>query len=370
MQLSFLNRLYEQPGPWASAYLDTSRDAGTGDADKAVALRWRHLRDHLAAAGADDETLDALADVVGADREIAGRHGQALFAARGRLVLVAELPDPPERDAAHFGPLPHALPLAVRHAPDIPYAAVAIERPASRDTGAPEDVSVEVESGRWPMSRVVPGASEVHRFASGAWQDEVPRIAALLTDMAGRGEADVIVLRVAGGDEWARGVLVNRLPRRVRDRLTTLPDDDAGSEAPARAGPGRALLEEQLAGILAGRMSSADSGLFDRYQAQRARQPTGSEGMPSVVAALQGGRAEALLVNDAPSLSARVCVGYEPTQIALSADELRAFRVPEVREEAAEDALLWSAMGTGAELVVVPRASLTLQEGVGVLWRY
>lgn len=39
MNVMFLRPLYRRPGPWISAYLDTSLD--TEDAREAIALRWR-----------------------------------------------------------------------------------------------------------------------------------------------------------------------------------------------------------------------------------------------------------------------------------------------------------------------------------------
>ncbi|GAA2716860.1 MULTISPECIES: hypothetical protein [Streptomyces] len=364
MKLSFLDRLYEQPGPWASVYLDTSQDID--DPERAIALRWRHLREDLVAGGADSETADALADVLGADREVAGRHGQALFAARGRLVLVEELPEPPQRDVARFGPLPHALPLAVHHAPEIPYAAVALEHL----TPEPEEVLVEVESGRWPMSRVVPGPAATYRVPAGDWPQQAPDIARHLQELAGSGDAEVIVVRAGATAEWARGVLVGHLPRRVRDHLITVPGVATAQQTPPRPGPGRALLEDELGDLLADRPSTADHRLLDSYRAQHARRPEASDGLTAVTAALQQGRAEALLVNTPVSIPAPVWTGTEPHRISLSPEELRAFGEPTVRQETAEDALLWAAVGTGAELVVVPRDTLPLHDGVGVLLRH
>ncbi|WP_319670359.1 hypothetical protein [Streptomyces sp. ME18-1-4] len=65
--------------------------------------------------------------------------GQAIFASHGGLVLVEELPDPPAHDAARFGALPDVMPLAVQHAPDIPYAAATVHRAAPGDRRAGGD---------------------------------------------------------------------------------------------------------------------------------------------------------------------------------------------------------------------------------------
>ncbi|WP_230195893.1 hypothetical protein [Streptomyces coriariae] len=86
--------------------------------------------------------MAVVADIAGTDREVSGRHGQAIFASRGGLALVEELPDPPAHDATGFSPLPDVLPLAVQRAPDIPYAAATVHRAAHPETGAPEEMEV------------------------------------------------------------------------------------------------------------------------------------------------------------------------------------------------------------------------------------
>lgn len=96
MRLHFLDSLYARPGPYASVYVDTSRDID--DPDKAIELRRRHARSDLIKLGADPATADASADAVGTDTELPGRHGQALFATHGELVLTEELPQPPPVD--------------------------------------------------------------------------------------------------------------------------------------------------------------------------------------------------------------------------------------------------------------------------------
>src|SRR5690348_14713490 len=106
MRLSFLEPLYKQTGPYASVYLDTSRDSALDDTDAIVELRWRRLRAALVSEGADQDSIAAAADAVGSDTDIPGMHGQAVFTAHGRLALLDELPTPPARDTAHFGTLP------------------------------------------------------------------------------------------------------------------------------------------------------------------------------------------------------------------------------------------------------------------------
>jgi hypothetical protein len=62
--------------------------------------------------------------------------------------------------------------------------------------------------------------------------------------------------------------------------------------------------------------------------------------------------------------------GPEPTHIASSATDLEAFGVRSPQEAPANSALIRALVGTGAELVAVPRTTLPLEDGIGALLRY
>ncbi|WIM96339.1 hypothetical protein ACTOB_008528 [Actinoplanes oblitus] len=112
MRLNLLRPLYERPGPWASVYLDTSRD--TGDTARAVEDRWFAARDTLADAGCDPPTVHALEDaVLDHHPEVPGRQGFALFATAGEVITRQALPEPPRAITA-YDPLPHAMPMVVQ----------------------------------------------------------------------------------------------------------------------------------------------------------------------------------------------------------------------------------------------------------------
>lgn len=373
MNLSFLQPLAEEPGPWASAYLDTSRDID--DPDHAVGLRWRHQRDALRAQGADPATVAALEAAVGTDCDLPGPHGQALFATHGRLALTGELPEPPARDTARYGGLPDAMPLALQHAPDIPYLAVALTRTVRpRGTGeengqGPVDhVLIAYEAGRWPTSRTTPGRRTTHLVPLEEWQHAARRHAAELAEAADRNGVGTVVLRRDTGDAWLSGVLVNRLPIDLQNSLTVVEDDPGTGIS---GGDGRALVEEHVADVLRGRLSKADRRHLDVFHAQRARHPTRSEGAGAVVSALQRGQARAVLVRLPTALPERLWTATEPDQIAMSAAELEAFGASGPQEEPADTALLHAALRTGAELVVLPPDDDTpLADGVGVVLRY
>jgi hypothetical protein len=362
MRLHFLDSLYARPGPYASAYVDTSRDMD--DPDKAIELHRRHARSDLIELGADPATVDATADAVGTDADLPGRHGQALFATHGELVLTEELPQPPAVDRASYALLPDAMPLALQHAPDIPYAAAVLTRVVSEDPQdsdtAPADLHVKLQTGRWPSSAVAPRDLTSLRIPIRRWHQEAERLAAELAHLIDLGHADTLVVC---GDTSARGVLVNRLPAPLRNRVATVPGNGQDVES------GRALLEPQLAALFHGRLSAHDRDRLESFAAQRARHPAG-EGLPATVAALQRGQADALVVNHPAEEWPPIWLGTSPDQIALSATDLQTFGATSYERQPPDAALLYAAVTTGAELIVVPREEMPLEDGIGVLLRY
>ncbi|MFJ3335093.1 hypothetical protein [Streptomyces sp. NPDC086766] len=360
MRLSFLEPLYKQPGPFASVYLDTSRDAAVEDPEAAVRLRWRRLRDDLLSEGADRDSLTAMAGTVGSDADVPGTHGQAVFTARGRLALLDELPVPPDRNTAHFGTLPDTMPLIVQHAPGIPYLAVHVHYGGRHSTDATGTLRVEAEAGTWPLTRVTPGRRLDEEIPVADWTRAAGEMGRELEGHARRIDAETVVV---AGDIWARGILVNRLPAPLRGQVVVL-------EAAGESQPGRALLERRLEELFEGRMAAHDRALLDSFLAERARGGASAEGLAAAVSALQRGRVKALFLNDHPESPFRLWVGPEPGQVALTEQELRSYGVREAREERADAALVRALVGTRAELVLVPERELWLSEGVGVLLRY
>ncbi|MFI8100575.1 hypothetical protein [Streptomyces sp. NPDC086023] len=358
MRLSFLEPLYAESGPFASVYLDTSRDVE--HPDRALARRWHRLRADLARQGADAALLGALEDAVGSDAGVPGSHGQAVFAAGGALVLFDELPRPPARDRAVYGPLPDAMPLVAQHLPEIPYLAVVVHYGGPPTAAAHGWVTVEAEAGSWPASSVGPGPRLHHHVRVSDWHHSSVRLGHALDDRARRAHADLVVV---AGDEWAGNVLVRRLPHTLRDKVVR-------ARGPTPTDTGRALLEPQLRALLQGRLAGHDRDLVNVFIGRRGLGGPATEGLADTVAALQRGQVEALLLNRPPPPSLRLWTGPRATEVALAEADLHAFGVRAPHEEPADEALVRALVGTRAELTVVPEALLPLDGGVGALLRY
>ncbi|GAA4933253.1 hypothetical protein ACFPM3_04390 [Streptomyces coeruleoprunus] len=363
MKLQFLEPLYQQDRPVASVYLDTSRDID--EPDRAVEVRWRHLRDSLLAHDADPATVRAIEAEIGTDREIAGQHGQAVFAAGGRVLLAECLPRPPDRDSARYGTVPDTVPLCLQHAPDIPYAAVATHRLHTGEHGAHDEIEIDVSVGSWPISRVAP-PHEIHeRIPADDWPREAEQLLAELTDGGDGPRTGATEAIVVSGDPWAANTITRLAPKRLQDRFTKI--KNGGRHQPE---PGRTVLEEDLAGLFADRMRARDQQQLDAFQSQRARRPGDVEGLAAAVAALQRGQAQALVLTTPRPPGRRLWVGSEPNRLALSGHDLRAFGVDYFWEEDADAALIRAAVATHAELIVRPHDDPPLQDGTGVLLRY
>ncbi len=363
MELSFLRPLYAQPGPWASVYLDASRD--TENAHLAVDLRWRALRERLAEQGAEPRTVAALDGVVRGHDPMPGDYGLAAFATEGRVVLTEYLSAPPLTDLATYGPIAHAMPLVAQRREQIPWVRVL----ASRTGADVEGVSAggvprhaHVKGGnQFPIRRVKPGAwsqSNFQREALVAWKRNAGDAAAATADLADRVGAEVVVV---AGDVHARSMLAAQLPEKWQDRVV---QTDAGSRA---AGAKPEALDDVTVQAIAEVAAQHTDGTLDRFGMQEQV----GEGLDAVVVALQRGQVDTMLIVDDPSSTERLWVGSVPTAIATSPDGLIAMSVTDPIEVRADAALIRALVGTDAAVTVLgPDESPELTDGVGAILRY
>lgn len=363
MELSFLRPVYARPGPWASIYLDASRD--TEDSRPALDLRWRSLRDRLAGQGAPAASLTALDDLVRGHDPRPGDYGIAAFAADGEVVLAEYLPAPPVRDLAGYGPLPHAMPLVAQRSERIPWVRVLTDR-----TGADvEGISAGGVSRRahvegretYPIRRVEPGGwsqSNFQREAMTSWRRNTGDAAAATAELADRVGAEVVVV---AGDPQARRMLAAQLPKRWRDRMV---QTDAGSRAD---GADPAALDDVTVQVIAEAAAARAATTLDRFGMQEGV----GAGLDAVVGALQRAQVDTLLIVDDPSSTDELWIGPEPTEIAVRAEEFEVLPVGRPRRVRADAALLRALVGTDAAVTVLDaNEAPELADGVGAVLRY
>jgi hypothetical protein len=366
MKLDFLRPLFERPGSWVSVYLDATR-AGE-NADHAVALRWRGLREALTEQCADVSTLDAVERAVRDHPAQSGRYGLAVFATGGDVAMVQTLPAPPPADAAYLEPLPHVMPLLEQRSQEVPYVRVLADRTgADLDGlsvgGAPRHREV---AGRvtFPIRKVhVGGWSHRHylQAVEESWKRNAGDVAASAADLAETVGAEVIVV---GGDVRAVQTLVGRLPKRWQDRVVAT---DAGSR---HAGADESALDDVTIQAVAETADRHVREVIDRYQVQRGDHTAGT-GLADVAARLQRGQVDTvLLVNDQSSTDTLWIAPADPTLVSVDDHVLHEAGVDHPRRVRADAALVRAIAGTGADLLLVEPGEVPLEHGIGAVLRY
>jgi hypothetical protein len=364
MDLSFLRPLYAHPGLWASAYLDATPD--TEDAARAVALRWRALRESLAGQGAGPGLLAAMDQALDGTPAEPDRRGIALFAPEAAPddVTVELLPTPPRADLAAYGALPHTMPLVAQRGEEVAWLRVVVDRTGGEvsafDTGGVRRSETVRGHESYPIRKVKPGGwsqARYQREAETTWQRNTGDVAAATTEMADALGPDVLVL---AGDVRARQLLFDQLPKRWQARSVL---SDAGSRA---AGADPEALDDATTVAVAEVADRRTREAVDRFGAQAGL----GNGLAAVVTALQREQVEAVLIVDDPSSTDELWIGPEPAQLALDPAQLREMGVEEPVRVRADAALVRALAGTGADLVLVGPDDADLRHGVGAVLRY
>ncbi|MGI5242320.1 Vms1/Ankzf1 family peptidyl-tRNA hydrolase [Dactylosporangium sp. CA-139066] len=367
MHLSFLRPLYETAGPWASVYLDGTRN--TEDAATQVRLRWRAARAALEMAGCGPATAGALEATLLERPAGEGPQGLVAFAAGGRTALSRVLPAPPRREIAAFGPLPHVMPLLAQLGESLPYVQVRVDRTGGdiEAVDAGRLVHTAEVEGRetFPLHRVKPGGWSQPRYQRAAhvtWQRNAGDVAAAVAEAAQDCAAEVIVV---AGDPQARPMLVARLPEYWQER-TVQTDIAAGARAP---GADHTALDDVTVAAIAQRAAANARVAFDRYHTQHGNDAAGA-GLPAVVAALQRGQADTVLLVDDPTSTAELWIGPEPLQVSFDRAELLAMGVVNPQRVRADAALARAIACSEADLLFAAPEEVPAAGGVAAVLRY
>ncbi|WP_228973694.1 Vms1/Ankzf1 family peptidyl-tRNA hydrolase [Streptomyces sp. DH12] len=356
MQLAFLTSLYDRPGPWASVYLDTSwRDES---AEWRQELTARNACEELSAQGCDEATERALHEALSRWPRPSGEVGRAVFAARGEVVLdlpLAARPLAPTQ--ASWSALPRLGPLIDLAAGD-PVCLVAYIDRVGADLELRSPVGAvpagQVEGRDWPVHRTASGAWSERHFqlsVENTWEENAAKIADAVADTAEDLGADLVVL---AGDPRERRSVHERLPVGLKADVV---ESEHGGRA---AGASRERLDEDVRAAKEAFLRRTAEQELDRFRAARAPEgasPAGAaacEGVPALVEAAREHRiAELLIRPDGPDAHRQVWVGAEPDQVAVRRTETQYLGDTEPLPARADDALLRSALATGAEVLRV-----------------
>ena len=347
-----LAEVLQAPGPFATVYLTT-----TGDIDNAAQrseLRWRGVRDSLAEAGAPESVLEEI------DAQVpdAHRNGQCLcvIADAGGVLHVEHHPEEPKQDVGIWGPLPSLVPLLEWRQSSLPHVLVLAdrtgadvigfrrERPAVvRETGnQDEDAAQKVRAGGWSQRRYQERAENVWEQNADAAATEVAR---LVERIGAR-------LIVAAGDVRAVQLLRDALPRELTDLLVVADG--------SRAADGSAdTTAEEATRLVADAVARDTVALVEKFREEKGQGDRAAAGAARTIEALAEGRVEVLLVNDDGVEDTRTAwFGPEPTMVATSEADMKAFGVDDATEARLPDVAVRAALLTSAGVRVVPRGTL------------
>jgi hypothetical protein len=369
-----IRALFEQDGPFATAYLDVT--LATENAAHEVELRWQAVRDQLAKDGADEAVLDAMAQAVATQHDHPGPRGQVLVGANGRLLLERILPEPPAQERARWAPLPDLLPYLAGTHPPIPHIVVIADR-----TGA-DVVSVDAQAaalGETSGTESVAGSQRypVHMTSRDDWSERHHQNRVHNTWQANADDVAEEVLRravevnarlvIVAGEERARTMLVPTLQERLPPGVEV--------SAVAEGGRGQGAEREAIDAVVSDsllRLSWRDRrDVLERIRQGLGRGDFAAAGVDAVLAALRAGQADTVvLLQDAGDIEEEFYFGPGPLQVARTASELLDFGVNEPQRDRLDAVLLRAISGSDADVVVLPGGHDVFSDGVAALLRW
>jgi len=364
MDVGFLETLYHRAGPCACVYLNADRAPA---ADHMIDLRWRELRARLEQQGADFRTLGALDEAVGSDPGQPSPHGQALFAADGKVLLQEGLRVPTTADRATLAEVPDVMPLLAQY-PDIPaHVLVVVDC-----TGA--DIEVLNSGGVCSRGRVRGADYPVSKIGTGDWnQPRYQRRAENTWDANARSTAKTVewvaashhaAMIAVAGDVRARTLLVEHLDPVWRPRAAVLESAQDGANG------ARERSRDEAAVIAAEFEEAARAQVRERF-ARGLTDGAAVEGLAPTVEAMRTGVVDTLLLRYGDEESeAPTWWGPEPGQLAVRSGELADVRAQQARRDRAADVLVRALVRMRGRLLVVAKGEPGPVRGVGAVLRY
>ncbi|MBB5935568.1 baeRF2 domain-containing protein [Streptomyces zagrosensis] len=378
MHLSLLRPILPHGGPWASVYVDASHS--TEDAAKQQELTARAASQELAGLGAPAATRDAIyealfhtpeAGPIGRPRTSGKRAGRALFATDGEVVIDVPLPGPPAAPlTTTWTALPRITPL-LRAVGDSPPCLVAyVDRTGAdfevrNDAGQQE--TAQVSGTDWPVHKTASASWSERHFQTAVentWEHNAAEIADAAQEMWQRCGAEVMLLV---GDSRERKAVRDKLPEPLRS--VTAESEHGGRST----GAGSPQIERDIAQVRAARETEHVAEVLDRYHAGQDDDGGANAvaGVPALVEAAREHQIDTLLVGpDGQDTGREVWVGPESDQLAVRSTELQYLGEVHPTAARADDALLRSAIASGAEAIAVSDPTIAPVGGLGALLRW
>jgi peptide subunit release factor 1 (eRF1) len=358
-------------GPVASVYLQSP--SAVEDARGRLDTAWTSARQELEAAGADDATVKALDDLVG--RVTPRASTLVAFAAGGQVLHASQHPEAMDRSVVRVGDLPVLTPILSWRADHPSHVVVRVDREGADITAYERAEAVAestVEGETQHANRVQAGGWSQRRYqqrAENQWETNAKAVAEQVEEAARLVDARLVVVT---GDVRMVQLLTEHLSPPVRELAHTV-GGGRGEEAATETFDD--AVEEAVTAVTARTLAD----LLATFAEERGQADRAADGREATVTALQSGQVRTLLLTD-PTGGGRVAgdeeddtlwYGPEPTMLATSKQALDVMGVDEPRQGPATDVLVRAAIGTGADVrLVPPEAAEAPTEGVGAILRW
>lgn len=365
MDVTEIAKLYTAHGPYVSLYLNTP--VAVENAAQRLDLAWRSTRQDLAANGVDDLTLDALEQAV-LDNRTEGNSVVA-FASHGSVLWSRRLPEELGREMALVGGLPYVTPLISWAETRVPHVVVLADRTGAEILayvdGTEPVVSEEVEGSHDVIRRVQPGGWSQRRYqqrAIDSWEGNAAEICEEIERVVRSVDAKVVLV---GGDVHAVRLIQEHLPVTVQPLVQVLEagggrSNDGGTPFTA------AEIVEKVSLVALDRLQL----VLDEFQEERGQGDRAADGVRDTVEALRKAQVATLLIHDDPDDDRMLWFSDDASLIAVDRYELDGL-TDHVEQGRLADVLVRAAVGTGADVVIVPPGGTAIpNEGCGAILRY
>ena len=339
-QLADLRRLIDATGPFLSVAIPTPSELD--DAQHRFEIRWKNAHRELEATQWDAQDLSELDALVATLPHDGGASLVVMRAADG--TTIAEFLDEPIRETVVVESVLPRLALVIEaRQRAISHLVVEADR-AGADLLAFDGGRVletdQVEGDTEHIHRSAPGGWSQRRFqqrAENTWERNANDVAAQIVEMFEQHQPEMIFI---AGDVRAQNMVLESLPERQRDMTCLI---EAGSPEG---------IADEVARMLSDHAARGVRDLLDRLK-QRAGTGTASTDVDDILACLDEGRVDHLLVNDDGA------DGPVTTEL-LGATPAGARVV---------DAAIAAAIRTDADVTVIPRVA-ALEGPIAALYRW
>jgi hypothetical protein len=377
MKLDSLKPLLDHSGPLATVCMDATRAEEAGDRE--LRSRWSGLRRRLESAGAPQETIEAIAEVVLRPTHVPGPHGRFVVAAGAEVLYDRVLAVPPVREEAFYEGVPALMPAARAEEEAVRYLLVEVDRSGADltwsgiDTPEPATETDHVEGGHDVLRKVRASGGWSHRRmrsrVEDSWERNAVAVAAELDRVVSDQRPELVMIT---GDVRAVAMIRDAVGRTTADVLVEVP---GGSRAD---GVKEDVFAENVQQVLEAYRVRRRAKVTDRVRESLGRGAGAVAGLADVVDVLRRGQvAELVVVEDGvgrpAALHARkLWAGAGPLEIAMRRSELKDLGVADddVRQVGADVAVLRAATAQDAGITFASQGGIDLTDGIGALLRW